>query len=53
MFGSHPCVYFMHSTFGKAFKQLVSNQTDKHLEGIQSEPCPVGACFIFIALFRF
>ena len=33
----------------KATKQAsrqAGNQAVKHLEGIQSEPCPVGACFL-------
>ena len=32
---------------GKQAIKLVRKQAVKHLEGIQSEPCPVGACFIF------
>jgi len=29
----------------QAIRQQVSNHAGKHLGGIQSEPCPVGACF--------
>ena len=29
---------------GKQAVKQVGKQADKHLEGIQMEPCPVGAC---------
>ena len=31
---------------GKQAGKRADKQAGKHLEGIQSEPCPVGACYI-------
>ena len=31
---------------------MVSKQAGKHLEGIQSEPCPVGACLLCYSIYR-
>ena len=39
--------FLLHSKEKRAGKQLskqAGKQAGKHLEGIQSEPCPVGAC---------